>query len=147
MAFPIFLLIICSLKFSFSSKQDRIIIGGKIYRNTVLSNREGWVHFINCVREIPCAYFDLSELKDIFHSYAQLEINLRSSLKICLLNTEKISSANSFVVNQRLLPSPFIKIKKKSAPKMDPCGTLAWAASCHSKLLFGIYFSENLVLI
>ena len=69
----------------------------------------------------------MSELKDIFHSYFQLEINWRLLFKFCSLNTEKIdvSSANSLVVNQRLLSSLFIKIKKKSAPKMGPCGTLA----------------------
>ena len=45
----------------------------------------------------------------------------------CLLTTEKndVSSANRLEVNKRLLSSSFIKIRKRSAPKMDLRGTLA----------------------
>ena len=69
----------------------------------------------------------MSELKNIFHSYPQLEINSRSLLMFCLLTAEKndVSSAKSLEVNQGLLSSSFIKIRKRSAPKMDLRGTLA----------------------
>ena len=69
----------------------------------------------------------MSELKNIFHSYPQLEINSRSLLMFCLLTAEKndVSSANSLEVNQGLLSSSFIKIRKRSAPKMDLRATLA----------------------
>ena len=106
-----------------------------------------------CVREISYAYFDMSELKNIFHSYPQLEINSRSLFMFCLLTTEKndVSSANRLEVNKRLLSSSFIKIRKRSAPKMDLHGTLAWAGSRHSHVwsfkttLWNLFFRKLVI--
>ena len=84
-----------------------------------------WVSFLE--KTIYLACFEGSELNDIFHLKAQLDIRFRYSLRIAVslslsFKTENIyvSSANIFILD--LIPSGIllIKIRKNSGPNIEP---------------------------
>ena len=106
-----------------------------------LKTRSGCTDFACFLENITSwACLLTSRLNDIFHLCAHSDIFCRSlfntSAKVLLLCTTEnraVSSAKSFTVDSMISDKSFMYIRKKSGPRIGPCGTPVYTGN-HSEV-------------